>query len=307
MKNLQSPAPSTQAGPVLILLFSATLWGLSWWPVKQLVAVGLTGPLLPMLAYGVIGLGTSWMLWQERHQWRRQTGLLVGLAFVGGWANTSFVSALMLGDVVRVMFLFYLSPVWSVLGGRIFLGERIPPWRMIAVAVAVVGLWLVITGGAAPQNVSLTLADVLALTAGLGFAANNIIARAAQEIPLRSKTVSVFLGCGVLSGLAVLWQGEPIPDLPTVAWLGVLLYGFNWLLVATATWQYGVTHIESSRAGVILLAELLVAVITASWWGGEHLSAIEWIGGALIAGAALIEALDIGHKPARTLLNKEAA
>ena len=307
MKNLQSPAPSTRTGPVLILLFSATLWGLSWWPVKQLVAVGLTGPLLPMLAYGVIGLGTSWMLWQERHQWRRQTGLLVGLAFVGGWANTSFVSALMLGDVVRVMFLFYLSPVWSVLGGRIFLGERIPPWRMIAVAVAVVGLWLVITGGAAPQNVSLTLADVLALTAGLGFAANNIIARAAQEIPLRSKTVSVFLGCGVLSGLAVLWQGEPIPDLPTVAWLGVLLYGFNWLLVATATWQYGVTHIESSRAGVILLAELLVAVITASWWGGEHLSAIEWIGGALIAGAALIEALDIGHKPAQTLLNKEAA
>lgn len=307
MRNLRSPAPSTQTGPVLILLFSATLWGLSWWPVKQLVAVGLTGPLLPMLAYGVIGLGTSWMLWQERHQWRRQTGLLVGLAFVGGWANTSFVSALMLGDVVRVMFLFYLSPVWSVLGGRIFLGERIPPWRMIAVAVAVVGLWLVITGGAAPQNVSLTLADVLALTAGLGFAANNIIARAAQEIPLRSKTVSVFLGCGVLSGLAVLWQGEPIPDLPTVAWLGVLLYGFNWLLVATATWQYGVTHIESSRAGVILLAELLVAVITASWWGGEQLSAIEWIGGALIAGAALIEALDIGHKPARTLLTKEAA
>jgi drug/metabolite transporter (DMT)-like permease len=154
--------------------------------------------------------------------------------------------------------------------------------------------------------VSFTLADVLALTAGLGFAGNNIIARAAQDIPLRSKTVSVFLGCGLLSGLAVLWQGEPVPSLPAIAWIGVLLYGFNWLLVATATWQYGVTHIESGRAGVILLAELLVAVVSASWWGGEQLSAIEWIGGALIAGAALIEALDFGHPLAISSTNKES-
>jgi drug/metabolite transporter (DMT)-like permease len=306
MANKQPP-PSLQTGPVLVLLFSAALWGVSWWPVKQLVAIGLTGPLLPMLAYGVVGLSTSWMLWRERHQWRRQTGLLLALGFVGGWANTAFVSALMVGDVMRVMFLFYLSPVWSVLGGRLFLGERIPLWRAIAVAVAVVGLWLVITGGEALQNVSLTLADVLALTAGLGFAGNNIIARAAQEIPLRSKTVSVFLGCGVLSGLAVLWQGAPVPSLPALAWVGVLLYGFNWLLVATATWQYGVTHIESGRAGVILLAELLVAVATASWWGGEQLSAIEWMGGALIAGAALIEALDFGHSPAPAENTKEPA
>ena len=301
---LARPAP---AGAVLILLFSASLWGLSWWPVKQLVGLGLTGPLLPMLAYGVVALGTGWVLWQERRQWRSQTGLLLALAFVGGWANTAFVSALMIGDVVRVMFLFYLSPVWSVLGGRIFLGERIPVWRGIAVAVAVVGLWLVITGGAAPQNVSLTLADVLALTAGLGFAGNNIIARAAQDIPLRSKTVSVFVGCGVLSALAVIWQGAPVPSLPGVAWTGVLLYGGVWLLLATATWQYGVTHIESGRAGVILLAELLVAVLSASLWGGESLSAIEWTGGALIAAAALLEALDLGPKVKPIPLHKEPA
>lgn len=283
--------------PVGVLLFSATLWGLSWWPVKQLVGLGLTGALLPMLAYGTVALFTGWLLWQERAQWRGQAGLLLGLAFVGGWANTAFVSALMVGDVVRVMFLFYLSPVWSVLGGRLFLGERIPPLRAAAVVVAVVGLWLVITGGHAPQSVSLTWADALALTAGLGFAGNNIIARAAQQIPLRSKTVAVFVGCGVLSALAAAWQGAPLTGLPAMAWIGVVLYGGVWLLLATATWQFGVTHIESGRAGVILLAELLVAVLTASWWGGESLSAIEWVGGALIAFAALLETLDPGPRP----------
>jgi drug/metabolite transporter (DMT)-like permease len=101
----------------------------------------------------------------------------------------------------------------------------------------------------------------------------------------------------VLSALAAAWQGAPLTGLPTMAWIGVVLYGGVWLLLATATWQFGVTHIESGRAGVILLAELLVAVLTASWWGGESLSAIEWVGGALIAFAALLETLDPGPRP----------
>jgi len=85
--------------------------------------------------------------------------------------------------------------------------------------------------------------------------------------------------------------------MPDVSWpvsLAVLAYGFGWLLLATATWQFGVTHMESGRAGVVMLAELLVAVVTATWWGGAQLSALEWVGGGLIACAALIEATDAG-------------
>jgi drug/metabolite transporter (DMT)-like permease len=46
-----------------------------------------------------------------------------------------------------------------------------------------------------------------------------------------------------------------------------------------------------------MLAELLVAVLSATWWGGEHLSTLEWIGGALIGCAALIEATDTSTPP----------
>jgi drug/metabolite transporter (DMT)-like permease len=63
---------------------------------------------------------------------------------------------------------------------------------------------------------------------------------------------------------------------------------------------------ESGRAGVVMLAELLVAVLTATWWGGEALSAQEWVGGALMACAALIEATDTGSPtPATSILEKE--
>ena len=259
--------------------------------------MGLSGPMLSLLAYGLVSLCTFGMLWRERAAWRSQTGLLLALALVGGWANTSFVSALMLGDVVRVMFLFYLAPVWSVLGGWLFLGERVRPRRWVAVLLALAGLWFVIGGARALQS-PLSLADWLALSAGLAFAGNNLIARAAQAIPLRSKTVAVFLGCTALALAVVIGQGAAVPALSAPVLLAVLGYGFVWLLLATATWQYGVTHLESGRAGIIMVAELLVAVLSATWLGNEQLSPVEWLGGGLIALAALVEATDAGESGA---------
>jgi drug/metabolite transporter (DMT)-like permease len=280
-----------------VLLFSASLWGLSWMPLKWFIAQGLTGPVVSLLSYGLVGLCAMVFIWRDRGAWRVQWGLMLALAAVGGWANTSFVNALMMGDVVRVMFLFYLSPVWSVLGGWLFLKERIPVTRWLAVAAAIVGLWMVL-GGPAPTRLSLSFVDLLALSAGLAFAANNIIARAAQAIPMRSKTLAVFAGCGVIS-LVVTWTlGHSVPAMGAGVWLAILGYGFGWLLLATATWQFGVTHLESSRAGVILLAELVVAVMSALWFGGETLTPMGWAGGALIVIAALVEAVDSARAPA---------
>lgn len=276
-----------------VLLFSATVWGLTWMPLKWFVAQGLPGPLVSLLTYGSVGLLAVGLLWRDRAAWRAQWGLVLALTLVGGWANTSFVNAVMLGDVARVMFLFYLSPVWSVLGGRLFLNERIPPARWGAVAGAIVGLWLVLggpgVGGAAA--LAFTWVDALSLSAGFAFAANNVIARAADRVPLRTKTFAVFVGCGLLSALATALTGRTLPGIGAWLWLALLAYGFGWMLLATVTWQYGVTHLESSRAGVILLAELLVSVGTAIAFGGESLSPMGWAGGALITCAALAEAL----------------
>jgi drug/metabolite transporter (DMT)-like permease len=280
-----------------VLLFSASLWGLSWMPLKWFMAQGLTGPLVSLLSYGLVGLVTCVFIWRQRAAWRPQWGLLLALALVGGWANTSFVNALMLGDVVRVMFLFYLSPVWSVLGGWLFLKERIPPLRWAAVAVALVGLWLFL-GGPGGVNLAFTFVDFLALSAGFCFAANNVIARAAQQVPMVSKTFAVFAGCGVISLLVTTTLGHSVPpNMGLGVWLAVLAYGFIWMLLATATWQFGVTHIESSKAGVILLAELVVSVMTALWFGDESMTGMEWAGGALIAMAALAEAIDTSPAP----------
>ena len=277
--------------PLLLLFFSASLWGLTWWPVKNFAAAGLSGPWLTLLSYGPVGLAGLYFVWRERAAWRQQLGLFLLLGLVGGWANTAFINALLLGDVVRVMLLFYLSPIWSVLGGRLFLGEKVGPRRMLAVALALAGLWFVI-GGAQAFNAPLSTSDLLALSAGLAFAGNNLISRATQSVPMVSKTVVVFMGCGVVSAATLGWQNLPAPTLSVPLGLALLAYGFIWMLLATATWQYGVTHLESGRAGVILITELVVAVLTVTWFGGEEMLPRIWLGGLLIAAASLIEATD---------------
>lgn len=276
--------------PVLLLLFSATLWGLSWWPLKAFAGHGLSGPVLSLLSYGPAGLCGVYLMLRERAAWRANVPHVLGLALIGGWANTAFVSALMQGDVVRVMLLFYLSPVWSVLGGRLFLGERLSRQRVLAASLALAGLWFVI-GGAAAFRSALSVADWLALSAGLAFAGNNLISRATPAVPMGTKTVAVFLGGALVSGLTVIWQGQAWPALSFGLVGAVLLYGFVWLGLAMATWQYGVTHLETGRAGVILVTELVVAVLTVSWFGDEVMLPSMWLGGLLIVAASLLEAL----------------
>jgi len=279
--------------PVAVLLLSASLWGLAWWPLKAFADAGLSGPMLALLTYGALGLaGLPW-LWRERTRWQRQATLLLLIALVGGWGNAAFVGALVIGDVVRVMLLFYLAPVWSVIGGRLFLGEAISWRRGAAVALAVAGAFLVV-GGAQALGAPPTMADLLALTAGMGFAGNNIASRAAQEVPTASKTVALCLGCALvcvplLAGNPLAW---PAFDAPLAG--ALVAYTFVGLLLVIVTWQWSVTRLEAGRAGVISLAELLVAVVSAVVIGGEVLAPREWAGGALILAAAVLEATDTG-------------
>ncbi len=282
--------------PVAVLLFSSSMWGLSWLPLKAFAEHGLSGPLLAMLSYGLVGLvGLPW-LWRERTLWLRDKRLLLALVLLGGWGNAAFVSALVLGDVVRVMLLFYLAPVWSVLGGRIFLGESVSPRRAGAVALALIGAFLVV-GGLSVFDAPLHAADLLALTSGMGFAGNNIVSRAAQNIPTATKTVALCLGCAAVACLMIVaGPGAALVAMPPAGVVaGLLAYSLLGLALVIVTWQWSVTRLEAGRSGVLAIAELLVAMLTATLIGDEVMVPREWLGAALIVAAAVLEATDTGE------------
>src|SRR5208283_3604392 len=103
------PAADRAPYPALVLLFSASLWGISWWPLKLLASAGVQGAALAMMTYGAVGVCGLPLLWRQRQHWRQRPGLLLWMMVVGGWAAASFVMMLADGDVVREMLLFYLA------------------------------------------------------------------------------------------------------------------------------------------------------------------------------------------------------
>ncbi len=283
------PKPSTTSLAVVLLLFSSFMWGLTWWPLKAFNEAGIDGIPLILSSYGVVGLVLSWIVIRDWQQWQGKRHFLILFFILGGYANLAFASAMIYGDVVRAMMLFYLGPVWGVIGGRFFLGEAIDRQRWLGVGLAMVGAWLIL-GGSALFTTPLSTLDLLALSAGMAFALNNITFRATHTHPTASKVAAMFMGCGVFALIMMPLQGHGIPELSAWVWAGVVAFGLVWLLGATVATQWSVTQMEAGRASILLIAELVVAVLSATLIGGESLSMLEAFGGVLILTSTILEA-----------------
>ncbi len=211
--------------------------------------------------------------------------LIMGLA--SGWCNVSFVIAVIEGNVVRVVMLFYLSPLWAVLLGWIFLRERLSvlSWfvLILAMAGALIMLWDPDMGMPWPQD----RADWLALSSGFSFALANVIIRSMQDISIQIKTMSVWIGVVIVSIIWIVVMQEEMPDTSVEVLLSGIALGVFGVILMTVLVQYGVTHMPVYRSAVILLFEIVVAAVSAGLLTNEVILTREWIGGMLIIAAAL--------------------
>ncbi len=273
---------------VAALLVAGLLWGLTWMPLKYFGRQGLTGITLTMMSYGLVGLLVlPWIIYR-RKTWWAQWRLVLMIALAGGLANVCFLSAIVRGDVVRVMLLFYMAPVWGVIGGHLFFGEPFTRLRVFGVATAVGGA-LLLLGGPAVITAPPGIVDLFALASGMLYAAQNLFTRAADRTPLDAKSLVVFVGCGLMSSLILLGTGESIPNVSPILFGQLLEFAGIWMLAAMVVTAWGVSHMEAGRAAILLVFELVAAVVSAMWIAGERLDGMAWIGAAMIVTAALLE------------------
>ena len=281
--------------PVFVLLLSSIGWGLTWWPVKQLNAQGLDSLWMIAVAFvtGVVVL-LPW-LYVQRSQWQSKTGFMLGIALAGGVANVAFQLAIYYGDIIRVMILFYLLPVWSVIGGRIFLGERLDTLRIIAVLICLSGALIILDVSNVALLQTIGWIDLMAIASGVSLAITNILFRSVLDIPLMSKISFMFLGSSVLIVLALLFFRPAVPDVAASVIVMTMLYGAIWLLFITLGTQWAVTKMEAGRSSIILVTELVVAVVSAALIAEHYLQWHEMVGGVLVLVAAVLEGLRSEH------------
>jgi len=273
--------------PVFSLLLSAALWGVIWYPLRLLEAAGLSGLWTTLASYGAALLLGSLAVIARRGELRHQPLALLILAVSAGWCNVAFILAVLEGTVVRVLLLFYLSPIWAVLLAWLFLGERLSRQATGVFALAIIGalvmLWDPVIGLPWPSAPG----DWLAVSSGFAFALSNVMTRQLQQVSVQIKTLTSWVGVMVIATAMLLFSGPvALPEVSLSVWLAAAALGWFGIVIMTLAVQYGVTHMPVHRSAVILLFELIAGALSASLLTNEVVRPLEWLGGVLIIAAA---------------------
>jgi len=272
------------------LLSGATVWGLMWYPYRVLEWGGVSGELATLLSYsiamlfGLLAIGPVWRELRIAGWW----GIAIMLA--SGWTNYGYVLAILDGEVMRVMLLFYLAPLWTVLFSRWILDERLNRYGYAIIVLSLGGafvmLWNPQLGLPLPQN----QAEWIGLSAGMGFAMLNVLVRRTQHLSVNFKSAAVWFGTILITGISMLYHGDLVSQVQSVsvnAWWLLALIGL--VLCATSiVVQYGLTHTPANQAIVIFLSELVFAAVSSYFLVGEAMGLQEIIGAVLIVSASLL-------------------
>ena len=273
------------------ILFGAVCWGLIWYPYRILQEAGISGVASSFYTY-VIAVGIFAVVLFK--QWRaaiNQPKSIIWLAIFAGWTNLSYVLAIIDGEVMRVMLLFYLSPLWTLVLAHFWLKERTNKRGVAVIILSLIGAFTMFWQEGAlplPNN----HAEWLALSAGMGFAMTNVITRYASNLTLTAKCMAVWVGVLLMSLIFIVFQEAPFPNpmhMDVTQWLLMFFIALV-LMGATLFVQYGITHIPVTKASVLFMFELVVAAVGSYFLTDETLSLREWVGGALIIVAGLFAA-----------------
>lgn len=269
------------------LLFSASLWGLIWYPLRLLNEAGMPGIWSTLVMYVAAALLTIPTLFGiKSYKKIDDKAALLGLAIAAGVTNVAFVVALIEGEIMRVMLLFYLSPLWTVLFGRWWLKERLSYQAILLFCVAMLGsavmLWNPEVGKPWPKHAS----DWYALIAGIAFSINNVLARKLSNHSIAIKTSVTWWGVVFIATAIIIIQQLPVPTASSSVWFAASLLGLIGIVSMTIAVLYGLAKMPVYRSSVIMLFELIVAAVAAWLLTDEAMTIQEWIGGVMILLAA---------------------
>ena len=211
----------------------------------------------------------------------RSVGLAgVGVALCVATASSSFIAALNHTSVARVLFILAVAPVLAAVLARVTLGEEITRRTVLAMALALVGVAVML---GAPGEGSLA-GDGLAFLASLAFALSIVITRRRRDVSMAPAT------CLSQAILLVVFlpfasPGEISGD--DVAWLAAL--GIGQIALGLVLLTVGARLIPAAQVGLITLLEVVLGPLWVWLALDERPSTLTLVGGAIVIVAIVIQ------------------
>ena len=238
-------------------------------------------PLLPLLLTHRPGLN------------RKEWGVLVAAAFLG--VPLQFLiqfHGLSLTTVSHASLMVGTMPVILAVGAALFAHERMDAVGWMALAASTTGAALIALGGRHRAGAGeATLAGDLLVVLSLAVALFWILFN--KQLMERHSAI-VVTAYGLLIGTLMLgvwvpiWYGvPPVAGVSLKAWLALAASGVLCTATTTLLWNWGMTQVPASQAGVLLNMEPLIGSLLGVLVLGERLGPSAWVGGGLILTAAV--------------------
>lgn len=278
-----------RSGRALAALVVLTLiWGYTWVVAKQ--ALAYAGPF----QVGALRAGAGTLaLFAALLAMRRPLRLAAPwkTACIGVFQTGGFIAlstwALVEGGAGKTAVLIFTMPIWTLLLGRLMLGERIRGPQWLAAGCALTGLVLII----APWHLDGSpFSKLLAVLAAMSWALSTILVkrwRAELSTDVLSLTTwQMVFGSALLFAIAL-----AVPERQTAwspAFVGILAF---MALVATALgwflWLYVLERLPAWQASLSILGIPAVAGLSSRLQLGERVALPE-LAGMLLIGAGLV-------------------
>ena len=279
------------------MLFCATaLWGIFWLPLRHIESAGISG-VWAVLGVNIVPLIflIPFVIYRRRFFFENiKTKCLVGIAMGGGMAL--YAVAILYTTVLQTTLLFYMSPIWATLLARLILKENISAGRWIAIVVGFAGILLILSGKEASQvSTGINRGDLFALLSGLFWGYGTVLVKGSGDIPAADLVPSQYFWATIISGVilstTIGTQEFRIPDF--TQWQKALPLIFGFYVILTLPTIFIATRIAQilspGRVCLLMMSEVLVAGISAPLLAGEKITSLEWLAGALILTATVIE------------------
>lgn len=278
-----------RAGAWLIAI-AATLWG----SIGVVVALVFTqmpstplmiGALRLLFAVPVMWVwhrlvSGMWRIRMPRAHWYAIA--TAGVAFAG-YQVTYFAAIPRIGVAMAVILNICSAPVFTLLLGWIFLAERTTPRQLVAMALAIVGVMVVVLGNSTSLPVW-NIGIMYAVGAGLCYSSMAVASRhvAPHYAPVTVLT-AVFGVSAVGLTASVVVCGIPL-TLPTSAWYGVVYLALIPTVLSYVLYVRGLQHASATTATTLTLLEPLTSTICAVLFLGEQMAALAWLGTLIVIG-----------------------
>ncbi len=209
-------------------------------------------------------------------------------ALVGGITNIAYALAVIEGHLIRVMLLFFLSPVWTIPLAYFILKEAIKLRHTLAAFLCIIGACIILWH---PNilDTGLGLGDIYGIIGGIGFALTNVLARLLSSFSVKEKSYAIWIGVVLMALITILFVpfSFNLDSINFSSFSLILMVGFI-LLLATLIIQHGLRLVDAVRAGPIFLFEIIIVAVSGYVLVNEVIFMKDFFGGLLIMSGIFI-------------------